>query len=72
LSPPTAFPFRELGFPEIRKLGGPSEITAADTAFRSDDTVRKPIVPPWDPFAGLELAAPLLLVALGLYFLTKD
>lgn len=52
LSSPTPFPFKELGFPEIRKLAAPAQVTAADTAFHSDDVVQKPPPEPLFDWSG--------------------
>lgn len=38
----TPFPFRDLGFPTIQKLGAPDVIQPQDTNVTSDDTVTKP------------------------------
>lgn len=57
LSAPTDFPFRELGFPTIRKLAAPADVTPADTAFKSDDVVQKPPPEPMFDFGAVFQAA---------------
>jgi len=52
LKPPTNFPFVELGFPTVVKLGAPDQILVGDTRVTSDDTVRKP--PPEDAVESLK------------------
>lgn len=76
LSAPTNFPFTALGFPTIRKLAAPEQVTPADTDFKSDDTVRKPPPEPMFDFAGVfNLAAgeltPLLIIG-GLFLLFQN
>ena len=75
LKAPTPFPFAELGFPTIRKLAPPEKVTAADTAFGSDDTVTKPPPEPMFDFgavfsAALGDAGPWLILG-GLYLLSQ-
>ena len=72
LKSPTAFPFKALGFPTIRKLAPPEQITAADTSFGSNDTVTKPPPEPMFDFGAVfeGVSGPLLL--LGLVFLLSQ
>lgn len=71
LKAPSPFPFSELGFPTIRKLAPPEQITAADTAFKSDDTVTKPPPEPMFDFgAVLGDAGPWLIFG-ALFLLTQ-
>jgi hypothetical protein len=71
LKAPTPFPFAQLGFPTIRKLAPPEQITAADTAFKSDDTVTKPPPEPMFDFgAVLGDAGPWLILG-ALFLLTQ-
>lgn len=72
LRAPTDFPFAKLGFPEIRKLAPPAQVAPADTAFKSDDTVRKPPPEPMFDFAGvLETVSPWLLAGLVLLLISE-
>ena len=69
---PTAFPFTALGYPEIRKLAPPEAVTPADTAFKSNDTVRKPPPEPMFDFsAAFEHVPPWILAGLVLLLFSQ-
>jgi hypothetical protein len=64
LKAPTPFPFKALGFPTIRKLAPPEQVTAADTSFGSNDTVTKPPPEPMFDFGAVfeGLSGPILII----------
>lgn len=77
LAAPGPFPFAKLGFPTIVKLAPPDQITEADRAVKSDDTVHKPPPEPlFDPLAGFGLVwdeiKPWAIVAGLLYLWSRD
>lgn len=69
---PSPFPFKELGFPTVRKIAPPEQIKPEDTAFKSDDTVRKPPPEPLFDFSFVGDSLTPLLILGALIFLFKE